>query len=1098
MLCSRTSNVRRVVGWGFLAVLLGLSQFNASLAQEDTSVHKLRWVNGDELTGRLIGATASHLIWQSEVLAQDISIDLRTLAWVQVEAPHAASELNAPFMVSLVNGDIVAGELQALSDEQVVLNSERHGSLKLDLGWVDRIIRTDHAAPIDLTATRGRGWQSVDPQWRERDADRYSWTFDEPGQVSTASPGVRLFYSARLPEFCDIELVIESSKRPSFSLAIGKLEKLKARAENLEFETWGDELIAQAESASAEFTPLKRLLPETRSVHLRAFWDRQSGKLTIYDRNGDVLADVTLDPTAEDLDGGVLLENKGIDLTVKLLRISPWSGVRPVVVPAAEIAKTGRQQRIRLTDGKEYVGRVTGPDDDGQLVMTPTEGEAVRIDPQQLAEVLTARSEVKQPQQNELELRYVDGTVIHGTLLGIEDGQARLTVACSPEPIHADLDGLRTLSFAAVPHGEVPASEHVLEYQGLSLRGTLAPAATKLGWRIVGAEEVIPLQLDRPLRIRRVKEATEVDRSANDHPGVVYLTNGDQLPCRLESVDENFVTLATEFSPLTRIPAAQVKAVEFGAAHPDEIVGFTHEGWNIANNRVKATVRSDEEIVFLGDASIAHANLLASGYCEFAATWPEEPTAYLMLTLQQSAARDIDPNARQLGDMSQQCMAYIMHSNDRLMAHIRTGVAGHQADIEPNADEKNVVHVRVQQIGDELKLFVNNQDAGTLANIEESIRWSGLTINVQQVNRGNQGKDNGDREPLVTVSHMRAGRVAGLFATTHIGETSRKYAITVPRSSRNHPPRHLLISHTGDLLRGELLELNASSVHFRSRFDELTIPLERLSGIVWLAERETVEFETPNAGEVMADSDNAGTPTLSPTGQVQAVFPNGITLHLDVKEVEGNELVGTHDIFGECRLSLDQINELQTGAIRERSQEVAFSDWMLIPAREPAIPDPNAADSFGTFSTLIGEQAEDFTLDLLDGESFQLSDHQGKVVVLDFWATWCGPCIGSIPDLLEATSAYPSDKVLFVGVNHQESATLVQSVLNDHGWAFTVALDREGEISRKYLVEGFPQTVVIGRDGRIAHVRLGASPDLQAELSEIIDKLLSDTDASSP
>lgn len=1090
-----------------IAALLALGSHAVdAVAQEDGVTRKLRWVNGDELTGQIAGATGSHLVWRCEALAQDISIDYRTLAAVDYIEENPVTDLDATFMVAMVNGDMISGDLLQIDAKQLVLSSPRHGEITIDRKWVDRLIRADHSAPIDLTATRGRGWTTVDPSWQEQNPDRYHWDFEEPGEAFTDSPGARLFFEAKLPEFADVELILESSKRPSFSLAMGELSKLQARTGNLEFETWGDELIVQADSAAAEFTPLMRLKPESRTVHLRAFWDRRSGTLTVYDRSGEVLADVELKAIGEQMDGGILVENKGTDLTINMLRVSPWQGGLPTPPKAVGAEETEAQLRVRTIDGHEYAGQIEGTNDEGQLVITPVGGDTVSIKVDQLAEVLSSRHTVSEPARDTCEFRYYDGTLIHGRLLSIVNNMAEVGVPFSSDPLQADLAGLRMITFAEIAPEYVESSEHVLEYNGMTLRGALAPAATKLGWRLVGAEEVIPLQLDRPLRIRRVQPATDSQTSQTEHRGALYLANGDQLPCRVESVDAEFVTVATGFSPTSKIPVKDVKAIEFGASRPDEIIGFSHKRWNISNNQAKATQRSDNEIVFLGPASVSHPELLDSGHCEFVVTWPESPQAYLMLMLssnQQSIPGPVVPRQRVI----QQSMAYIMHSNGKLMVHVRTGNAGHQANIEPDDDEPQSVRVRIQQVGDELKLFANDQEAGTLAVLDESSRWNGLTLTAQPINpRNNNRKQQGNRVPLFTISEMRAGQVAGLFASMHISETSRKHAMTVPRSRRHNPPSHLLVSQTGDLLRGELLSLNQTDVRFRSLFDEVSIPLDRLSGIIWLEKPQLAEDDAADdSGESelvdeSTDEPKADTgssePTLRGENLVQAVFPDGITLQIDVTAVEGSELVGQHDVFGECRLSLERVNELRTGAVTEQMQEVVFADWMLVPAREPVIPDPNAPESFGTYSTLIGEQAEDFTLEQLDGEAFQLSQHQGKVIVLDFWATWCGPCIRSIPHLIETTTSYSPDDVLFVGVNHQESATIIQKVLDDHDWGFTVAMDRDGEISRKYLVEGFPQTVVIGRDGRIAHVRLGFSPNLQTELAELIDSLLSDRDDS--
>ncbi len=1100
MSCLRSSALAKMFPHVMLTMLIICLVSGSTIAQEvsKTGTLKLRWVNGDELTGLIVSATDSHLLWQSEALSQALSVDLRTLHSIEADDLDRPVDLSSNFRIRLINGDTWSGDLQSIDAEHVVLTSARHGEVSIKRQWVDRLIRTGLTAPIDLTGTKAQGWLTVSPSW-EQNTELAHWKTDNPEEIATTSPGSRLFHPSSLPELCDIELLIESTKRPSFSLALGSLSKLQARTGNLEFETWGDELIVQADSASAEFTPLMRLKPETRRVHLRAFWNRVEGKLTVHDMNGQMLADVSLNPTDATLEGGILLENKGTDLTIKALRVSSWNGKSPSLTPAVDRAKSQPQQRVRTMDGLEYYGQISGPDDNGQWVIQSGQDETVQIATDQLAEVLSARAAEAEPTTRVSELKYFDGSLLHGELLGITEGTATLKVPYSEKPLPADLSGLKAFTFPVSETQDVPTSDHVLEYQGMELHGTLAPAETKLGWRLVGAEDVIPLDLDRPLRIRRVNEATEDEPNSQEHPGVVYLANGDQLPCRVESIDGEFMTLATEFRPLIKMSTADVKAIAFGASRPDEIVGFKHPRWNISNNRANAIERSDKEIVFRGNGSVTHPDLLATGYCEFVATWPKPPGAYLMLTVQQEPVGGRGQMIRQLGG-HQQSMAYIMHSNDRIMAHVQSGHAGRQATIEANEKDANLVEVRIQQDDDRLVLFANGQKAGTLATLDESTRVTGMSISCQQINGGNRPKrvraaDNGkEAKPLLTLSDMRAGRAAGLFAMVHIGETSRKHALTVPRSRRNNPPKHLLVSQTGDLLRGELLSVAPTNVLFRAGFDEVAIPRDRLAGIVWLNEpvvAGALGEETPTVDQSSPDA----TPSSPQEGQVQAVFPNGVTLHVQVDQVDGDVLVGTHDIFGECRLSLNKVNELRIGAVTEEMQQVAFSDWTLVPAREPVIPDPNADPSFGTFSTLVGEQAEDFQLELLNGEPFQLSEHQGKVVVLDFWATWCGPCIRSIPDLLEATSAYSPDDVVFVGVNHQENAALIRRVLNDHAWDFTVALDRDGEISRKYLVEGFPQTVIIGREGRIEHVHLGASSNLHDKLTEIIDGLLTAADA---
>ncbi len=131
------------------------------------------------------------------------------------------------------------------------------------------------------------------------------------------------------------------------------------------------------------------------------------------------------------------------------------------------------------------------------------------------------------------------------------------------------------------------------------------------------------------------------------------------------------------------------------------------------------------------------------------------------------------------------------------------------------------------------------------------------------------------------------------------------------------------------------------------------------------------------------------------------------------------------------------------------------------------------------------------TLPNLKGETIDLSDHLGKVVVLDFWATWCGPCVASLPKYLEKVQRYADNEVVFLGVNSTETPESVRDFLQGKNWPeFDTLFDYDGEVAKAMLVGGIPHTVVIGRDGKIAHVQVGFSPKCAEELQQVIEKQL--------
>lgn len=143
-------------------------------------------------------------------------------------------------------------------------------------------------------------------------------------------------------------------------------------------------------------------------------------------------------------------------------------------------------------------------------------------------------------------------------------------------------------------------------------------------------------------------------------------------------------------------------------------------------------------------------------------------------------------------------------------------------------------------------------------------------------------------------------------------------------------------------------------------------------------------------------------------------------------------------------------------------------------------------------SSLQGQPAPDFSLDLLDGTRMELASHlSNDVVVLDFWATWCGPCRRALPIVAGITREYADQGVAFYAVNEQEDAEKIRKFLEDQKIDCKVALDTDGDVGSLYHVEGIPQTVVIGKDGAVAAVHVGFSSDMAGELREMLDALLS-------
>ena len=134
-------------------------------------------------------------------------------------------------------------------------------------------------------------------------------------------------------------------------------------------------------------------------------------------------------------------------------------------------------------------------------------------------------------------------------------------------------------------------------------------------------------------------------------------------------------------------------------------------------------------------------------------------------------------------------------------------------------------------------------------------------------------------------------------------------------------------------------------------------------------------------------------------------------------------------------------------------------------------------------------------LKLLDKGEFRLADHRKTdVVMLDFWATWCGPCVRELPILAEVAAAYKDKGVTFCAINQQEKPEEIHKFLEDKKLTMTVALDSEGKVGNAYHVEGIPTLVLIDKRGVVQSVHIGYNPSIKETLHKELDALLAGKD----
>ena len=137
----------------------------------------------------------------------------------------------------------------------------------------------------------------------------------------------------------------------------------------------------------------------------------------------------------------------------------------------------------------------------------------------------------------------------------------------------------------------------------------------------------------------------------------------------------------------------------------------------------------------------------------------------------------------------------------------------------------------------------------------------------------------------------------------------------------------------------------------------------------------------------------------------------------------------------------------------------------------------------------VGAPLGNFTLTDLQGQKVQLSDFQGKVVLVNAWATWCPPCRAEMPDINTYYQAHQKDGFMVLAVNAGDPQTAAAAFAQSNQLAFPVLLDSNLSLLDSMGIHDFPTSIVIGRDGRVKHVQVGMfSPEA---LDAVVTPLLS-------
>lgn len=221
------------------------------------------------------------------------------------------------------------------------------------------------------------------------------------------------------------------------------------------------------------------------------------------------------------------------------------------------------------------------------------------------------------------------------------------------------------------------------------------------------------------------------------------------------------------------------------------------------------------------------------------------------------------------------------------------------------------------------------------------------------------------------------------------------------------------------------------------------------------------------------------------------------TLPEDFQQLAAQRRAEFTAAYHSLRPALTAPSRLAPTAERRRDREtmLALMVLLLLAAVVPllsgiAVPERTVQASGAEAAALTSDVAPDFTLKTLDGQSVRLADFKGKVVLINFWATWCPPCVREIPRLVRISEKYADQGLVVLGVNttFQDDPAKVAQFVRDQNISYRVLLDPEGDASQKYPSRLMPTSYLIDRNGKVVYTKVGEVDE--ATLDEQVQSLV--------
>jgi len=1051
----------------------------------------LTWTHGDQMQGQWLGVEEGWLKWQADELAESVRLWMPRLhRW---EARAAGSLVVAEAMTGagklrLQDGSVFSADLEAGDPSGWQMTNAFAGKLTVRPAAVSEWLRRDGGGPVRYAGPAGAAGFVPDNRGT---LPGQSWETVPGGSLQTRSIDQSISMPMALPEKLRLDVWLRTEavdKQPQFRLKIRRL------GQGVELETWLEELVGLGERKPErlgslyephfagvlciDFKAKKALAYDLQGKELMSWKVRgqatkvggaSGGRGGLFGALAGAVAQGLMNQNrgstqTKEIENGLTLVNLGESLSLERLIVREWDGEPPPPRPKAGAF-------VEMLDGQVHEGAVVSV----QAGVVKVGQQALSLE--QVLWIHAGHSEKEKkasdaaPQEPELGCwaRFADGSFFRGEMKRADAESVTLTASWSAAEVLLPKEKVISLRWYVPEPGEGPltmGAEHLDEWVregGKNVtRGHWQPAAGKVPlWRPDGADQAVAIKESGGVQISRAFPAWGVKERTLS--AVAHLQSGEAVPVELKSWSAKQVEIGVPMAVTEArqtLPMTEVRALEL-AGPPLQPQGFRDPNWVQTRGAADGAVLSADKqnLALQPGAAFAHGSFLQGSQLSFLIGGENAYGALRLRLFCQGA-----------DEKSAHVPVIVSCSGGTVYCGVED--AKREGQMVGNTNRIPVPRDKPCQVvlkwsAKQLEMLVNGHVAFKQNLTTKSQSGTGIVLEPLGL-WGNQVYP-------VALAGWQLQAAPGARSRPVVETEVKQWALQVPRRSLEDPPRHFLVGQNGDVLRGTLEGINSRLLTLRSGLETLEVPRDRVAMLILPKEWDQPAAEEPKPSAKQASAAKK---------RWWLTTTDGAALHWEVTSFGPEWVEGESAALGRCRIPASQVVALSTDS--PQGNAPSFADWKWIPAPEPVLPSGPSGES----GKMVGQTAPMFELELVSGGKFKLAEAKGKVVVLDFWASWCGPCLKAMPEIMAAMKDLPPDQVQLIGVNQAQSKQEVATFLETRGWELAVVLDTDQKVGKLFGVEGIPHTVVIGPDGKIAWAKVGYTATAAQELREAIQKLL--------